>query len=404
MQDKKKEMKERIQKKIEYMEELDDEGIQAVIDEILLEYARDIYLTMEEKQSFARECFNEIRRLDVLQELIEDDTITEIMINGYRDIFIESKGNIKKWEKHFLSKEKLEDVVQQMVSKANRMVNESNPIVDSRLEDGSRIHVVLSPVALDGPVVTIRKFPLESITMEQLILWEAMTEEAAEFLRKLVVSRYNIFVSGGTGSGKTTLLNVLSNYIPQEERVITIEDSAELQIRKVPNLVRLETRESILEEGCKITMTDLIKASLRMRPDRIIVGEVRDGAAVVNMLQAMNTGAAAMSTGHANSSKDMLNRLEALALVGMNMPLLSVRKQIASAIDIIVHLGRLRDKSRRVLEIVEVLEGEDMEILTNPLYCFKEEGKDSSRVKGRLVAQKNSLKNTEKLEKAGIMQ
>ncbi|MEG1459548.1 MAG: ATPase, T2SS/T4P/T4SS family, partial [Acetivibrio sp.] len=248
MQDKKKEMKERIQKKIEYMEELDDEGIQAVIDEILLEYARDIYLTMEEKQSFARECFNEIRRLDVLQELIEDDTITEIMINGYRDIFIESKGNIKKWEKHFLSKEKLEDVVQQMVSKANRMVNESNPIVDSRLEDGSRIHVVLSPVALDGPVVTIRKFPLESITMEQLILWEAMTEEAAEFLRKLVVSRYNIFVSGGTGSGKTTLLNVLSNYIPQEERVITIEDSAELQIRKVPNLVRLETRESILEE------------------------------------------------------------------------------------------------------------------------------------------------------------
>lgn len=391
--------------KLDYLGDVDDEEIQTIIDDCILEYSRSDFLEVSKKQTLKRELFNGIRKYDVLQELIDNDEISEIMINGWRDIFIETHGIIQKWDKHFETKEKLEDVIQQMVSRSNRMVNEANPIVDARLYDGSRIHVVLSPISIDGPAVTIRKFPLENITMEQLITWEAISKEVAEFLRKLVVSQYNIFVSGGTGSGKTTLLNVLSNYIPEDERVITIEDSAELQILHVPNLVRLETKESIMEGSKKITMEHLIKASLRMRPSRVIVGEVRDGEAVVNMLQAMNTGAASMSTGHANSPKDMLNRLEALALIGMNMPLLSARKQIASAIDIIIHLGRLRDKSRRVLEIIEVLDIKGEEIQINPLYQFKEMGvSKQNKIIGQLVSTGNTLKKREKLEKAGLFE
>ena len=402
-EEKKQAIRQNVQKKLTFLQDVSDDEIRRIIDESMAEYRQTGLLSVKEMQQIERELFNSIRRLDVLQELIENDEITEIMINGWKTIFIEVHGRIHKWEKQFESKEKLEDVIQQMVSKSNRMVNESSPIVDARLEDGSRIHVVLSPVSLDGPAVTIRKFPEEAITMEELIAWEAISEEAAEFLRKLVIGQYNIFVSGGTGSGKTTLLNALSNYIPSDERVITIEDSAELQIRQVPNLVRLETRENIIEGGKQITMERLIKASLRMRPSRVIVGEVRDGEAVINMLQAMNTGAASMSTGHANSPKDMLSRLEALALIGMNMPLLSARKQIASAIDIIIHLGRLRDKSRRVLEIIEVLDVEGEEIAVNSLYRFEESGvMEDGRIRGCLVSTGNRLVQTEKLQKAGI--
>lgn len=403
MENIRKVLKDIIRKKLDYIGEADDEEIRAVIDESILTYSKENFIRMEEKQILGRDLFNSIRRLDILQELIENEDITEIMINGFDNIFIEIRGEIHKWDKQFESREKLEDIIQQMVSKANRMVNESSPIVDARLMDGSRIHVVLRPVAVNGPAVTIRKFPLECITMEQLIEWKTITKEAAELLRKLVISQYNIFVSGGTGSGKTTLLNVLSNYIPMEERVITIEDSAELQIRRVPNVVCLETRESILEESRKITMENLIKASLRMRPDRILIGEVRDGAAVVNMLQAMNTGAAGLSTGHANSAKDMLSRLEALALMGANMPLLSARKQIASAIDIIIHLGRLRDKSRRVLEIAEVLESDSEQISLNPLFVFREIGVNGDgSIEGGLIETNNKLQYIDKLEKAGM--
>lgn len=404
MEQKKKTIHQMVMKRLGSIHMVSDDEIRLIIDDSMTEYRRTGNLSVNEMQNIATELFNGIRRLDVLQELVENEEITEIMINGWNSIFIESHGRICKWDKHFESKEKLEDVIQQMVSKSNRMVNESSPIVDARLQDGSRIHVVLMPVSLDGPAVTIRKFPAETITMEQLISWDAITTEAAEFLKRLVVSQYNIFVSGGTGSGKTTLLNALSNYIPSDERVITIEDSAELQIRQIPNLVRLETRENIMEGGKKITMEQLIKASLRMRPSRVIVGEVRDGEAVINMLQAMNTGAASMSTGHANSPKDMLSRLEALALIGMNMPLLSARKQIASAIDIIIHLGRLRDKSRRVLEITEILEVEGDEISINPLFRFKEHGvTEDGRIVGGLETTGNHLIGREKLEKAGFM-
>lgn len=398
-------LKQTVMQRLSYLGEAGDEAIKEVIDDCIIQYSQDAFLDIKQKQNLRTELFNSIRKYDVLQELIDNDQISEIMINGWQTIFLEEQGRLKKWDKHFESKEKLEDVIQQMVSRSNRIVNESNPIVDARLEDGSRIHVVLSPISLDGPAVTIRKFPLESITMQQLVAWEAISSEVAEFLRKLVISQYNIFVSGGTGSGKTTLLNVLSNYIPEDERVITIEDSAELQIHQVANLVRLETRESIIEGSRKISMQQLIKASLRMRPSRVIVGEVRDGEAVINMLQAMNTGAASMSTGHANSPLDMLRRLEALALIGMNMPLLSARSQIASAIDIIIHLGRLRDKSRRVLEIVEVLDVEGEQIQTNALYRFREQGVDEQgKIIGELMPTGNKLKQQDKLEKAGMLE
>lgn len=399
-----KEIRELVLKKIELIRELRDEDILEAIDDILILKGNESYLSIKDKERIRLEVFNSIRRLDILQELIDDKDITEIMINGSERIFIEKNGRIGPWEKKFESHQKLLDIIQQMVSKSNRIINEASPIVDSRLPDGSRVNIVLPPIALEGPIVTIRKFPYQSITIGKLIELGSVSIEVAEFLEKLVVSGYNIFVSGGTGSGKTTFLNVLSNFIPKDERVITIEDSAELQIKNVPNLVRLEVRNANVEGKNGITIRDLIKSALRMRPDRIVVGEVRDAAAI-DMLQAMNSGHdGSLSTGHANSSVDMLNRLETLVLMGTDIPLMAVRKQIASAIDIIIHLGRLRDKTRKVLEVSEVLGCVDGEIEVNKLYIFKELHEDNNgNIVGELQKTNNELINLSKLNKAGIM-
>ena len=350
-----------------------------------------------------RTIFNSIRKLDVLQEILEDNSITEIMVNGSNHIFIEKEGSLIPYPKSFSSQSKLEDVVQQIVGKVNRRVNEADPIVDVRLFDGSRVNVVLPPVALEGPVVTIRKFPEQPISMDRLVEIGSITEEAAGFLMKLVQAKYNIFISGGTGSGKTTFLNALSDYIPSEERIIVIEDAAELQIRGIPNLVRLEVRNANVEGKNAITIRDLIKSALRMRPDRIILGEVRDAAAC-ELLNVMNTGHdGSLCTGHANSPKDMLNRLETLVLTGMDIPLQAVRSQIASALDIVVQLGRLRDKSRKVLEIDEVIGMEKGEICLKPLFQFCEERKSTDgRVAGKLQQVCKELQHKEKLLAAGL--
>ncbi len=394
-------LKQRTLDSIDLSREISDEELYDSIDLILITHSREEYISMQEKQRLRKDIFNAIRRLDILQELIEDPEITEVMVNGPNKIFIEKNGTIYPYHKSFESKQKLEDVIQQIVSHSNRIINEACPIVDSRLADGARVNVVLSPVAMEGPIITIRKFPNKPITIERLIELKSISTEVANFLQKLVIAGYNIFISGGTGSGKTTFLNVLSNYIPSGERIITIEDSAELQIRNISNLVRLEVRNANSEGRNAITIRDLIKTSLRMRPDRIIVGEVRDAAAI-DMLQALNTGHdGSLSTGHANSPADMLNRLEALVLLGTEIPLLAVRKQIASAIDLIVHLGRLRDRSRRLLEISEVLDCREGEIQLNPLFQFEETSEENGRIIGMLV-KKQELHNTDKLKRAGI--
>jgi pilus assembly protein CpaF len=393
-------LKQLVLENIDLDNEISDEQLYETIDRVINEYSKTVYISIRDKQRLRLSVFNTIRKLDILQELVDDSSITEIMVNGPDKVFIERNGAICLSEKCFESKQKLEDVIQQMVSHSNRIINESCPIVDSRLPDGSRVNIVLPPVALEGPIITIRKFPNTPITMEKLIETESITAEVANFLRVLVIAGYNIFISGGTGSGKTTFLNILSNFIPSDERIITIEDSAELQIRNISNLVRLEVRNANAEGNNEITIRDLIKASLRMRPDRIIVGEVRDAAAI-DMLQALNTGHdGSLSTGHANSPADMLSRLEALVLLGAELPLLAVRKQIASAIDIIVHLGRLRDKSRRVLEVTEVLDCKEGEIQLNPLYVFEETGEEDGRVKGSL-SKVNNIISTQKLKRAG---
>lgn len=380
-----------------------DEEILELIDNTIIEEGQKQYIRLSEKNRLKKDIFNSLRRLDILQELVEDNEITEIMINGPDNIFIEKHGKITKWEQKFESKKKLEDVIQQIVSGANRIVNEASPIVDARLPGGSRVNVVLPPIAINGPIVTIRKFPENPITISKLIQIGSITEEVAEFLKKLVVSGYNIFVSGSTGSGKTTFLNALSNYIPKEERIITIEDSAELQIKEIPNLVRLEMRNANVEGNHEISIRDLIKSSLRMRPDRIIVGEIRDGAAL-DLLTAYNSGHdGSLSSGHANSPSDMLSRLETLVLFATDIPLMAVRKQVASAIDIIVHLGRLRDKTRKVLEVVEVLDCVDGEIEINKLFGFKEEGEtEEGKVVGRLIKTNSDLIHIAKISKAGI--
>lgn len=394
-------LRQRVIKEIDLCREVCDDELYETIDRILLEFGREEYVGITEKLRLRKDIFNSIRRYDVLQELIEDITVTEIMVNGPNQVFIEQNGRISASDLHFDSTQKLEDVVQQMVSHSNRIINEASPIVDSRLPDGSRVNVVLPPVAIEGPIITIRKFPNQPITMERLLEFGSLSEEVAIFLRQLVIAGYNIFISGGTGSGKTTFLNVLSNYIPPTERIITIEDSAELQIRNIPNIVRLEMRNANSEGSNEITIRDLIKTSLRMRPDRIIVGEVRDAAAI-DMLQALNTGHdGSISTGHANSPADMLSRLETLVLLGAEIPLLAVRKQIASAIDIIVHLGRLRDRSRRLLEVCEVLDCVSGEITINPIYEFEESGEAEGRVIGSLV-KKNELRRLDKLKRCGI--
>lgn len=396
------EIQEELLRELEQGVSFSDEQMQDEIEIRVLKRGQMEYLTIEEKMELVEKIFNSVRRLDVLQELLEDQDITEIMINGPDHIFIEKGGRLLDSGKKFPSQAKLEDVIQQIVSKVNRVVNEASPIVDVRLLDGSRVNVVLPPVALDGPVMTIRRFPENPFDMDKLLELGSITKEAAVFLRTLVEARYNIFISGGTGSGKTTFLNALSNYIPSTERIVTIEDSAELQIQNIANLVRLETRNANLEGKNEITVRDLVRSALRQRPDRIIIGEIRD-AAVIELLSAMNTGHdGSISTGHANSPVDMLRRLETLVLTGMDIPLQAVRSQIASAIEIVVQLGRLRDKSRKVLEIDEVCGIEDGEIVLRPLYKFQEtKGSSKEHVKGHLVATDHRLANRDKLIMAG---
>ncbi|MCT4685997.1 MAG: CpaF family protein [Vallitalea sp.] len=398
-------LKDIVRNRIDLTKDPTDEDIRDIIDEVIKEKSREEYISITKRYELGDKLFNSIRRLDVLQPLLEDKSVTEIMINGKDDIFVERKGRIKKIDGCFENTVKLEDVIQQIVAKVNRIVNESSPIVDARLSDGSRINIVLPPIALNGPIVTIRKFPDKPISIEELIQWGSLSKEVADILDKMVKARYNIFICGGTGSGKTTFLNVLSNFIPRDERIITIEDSAELQIRSVDNLVRLETRNENVQGKGKISIRDLIKSSLRMRPDRIVVGEVR-GEEALDMLQAMNTGHdGSLSTGHANSTNDMISRLETMILTGANMPLEAIRQQIASAIDIMIHLGRLRDKSRRVLEIAEVKGYENGNIILNPLYEFHELEKgnnNNSRVEGKLIRTNNKLIHRDKFIMAGV--
>lgn len=389
--------------RLDLTRDLTDDEIREVISEIIAEKSQEKYLSLSEKKAVMDGVYNSMRGLDVLQPLVDDPSVTEIMINGPDDVFIEQNGKLFKKNVSFGSNEKLENVIQNIVAKVNRTVNESTPIVDARLKDGSRVNVVLPPIALNGPTVTIRKFPEDPMTMEKLIEYKSITPEVAEFLKKLVKAKYNIFISGGTGSGKTTFLNAMSNFIPHDERVITIEDSAELQIRGVDNLVRMETRNANMEGKGEITMRDLIKSSLRMRPERIVVGEVR-GAEALDMLQAMNTGHdGSLSTGHSNSTKDMLSRLETMVLTGAPLPLEAIRQQIASAVDIIIQLSRLRDKSRRTMEITEVLNYEDGEIKLNPIYKFVEEGEDENhKIIGSLQRTKNKMVNVQKFLSAGL--
>lgn len=395
-------VEEGLRQKIDLSREVSDEEVREMIDEMVIHCSRQYALSLKDRQQLGREIFDAIRRMDILQELVEEEEVTEIMINGTQGIFIERKGRLFQWDKNFASKEKLEDVIQQIVAKCNRAVNEASPIVDARLENGARVNIVLAPVALNGPIVTIRRFPSHPIGMTDLLAYGSLTQEAAQDLEKWVRAGYNIIISGGTGSGKTTFLNALSQYIPSTDRVITIEDSAELQLQGIPNLVRLETRDSKGEGTTAITIRDLIRSSLRMRPDRIIVGEVR-GSEAIDMLQALNTGHdGSLSTGHANSATDMLMRLETMVLMGMELPLSAVRRQIASGVDIIVQLGRLRDKSRKVLEIVEITGYEDGEIVARPLYQFQETGTDEAgHVMGQLQMC-NPLMHTDKLLAAGL--
>ena len=389
----KEQLYEQILEQIDLTKETDDEELQELIRTVLDEAADEEYISLSDKIRIGRELFNSFRKLDVLQELLEDDSITEIMVNGIDHIFYEKEGRIFRSKKCFLSQERLLDVIQQIVGESNRYVNEASPIVDARLKDGSRVNVVLNPVAVNGPILTIRKFPSEAITMEELIRIGSVTDDAANFLKKLVAAKYNIFVSGGTGAGKTTFLNALSNYIPKGERLITIEDNAELQIQGVQNLVRLEARGPNAEGEGAVTIRDLIKSALRMRPDRIIVGEVRGGEAV-DMLQALNTGHdGSLSTAHANSASDMLSRLETMTLMGVDLPLEAIRRQIASGVDILIHLGRMRDKSRKVLEITEICGFENHEIKTRTLYRWQE---------GKGLVQTAELLNREKLIRAGV--
>ena len=392
---------EKVMLRLDMTRETGEEELQEIILTVLEEAAEEEFLPLNEKIRISRELFNAFRRLDILQDLIEDESITEIMVNGTENIFYEKGGRLYRTDRHFISEERLCDVIQQIVGETNRYVNESSPAVDARLKDGSRVNVVLKPVAVNGPIMTIRKFPSEAVTMEQLIRWGSLTREAAEFVERLVEAKYNIFVSGGTGAGKTTFLNAMSDYIPKEERIITIEDNAELQIHGVENLVRLEARGANPEGEGAVTIRDLIRSALRMRPDRIIVGEVR-GEETVDMISSamLNGHSGSMSTGHANNPIDMLHRLETMMMMGIDLPLQAIQRQIASALDVIIHLGRLRDKSRRVLQIEEVLGYSDGRIITGTLYEFREEGMKNEKIEGGLV-KVSDIKNTEKLMAAG---
>lgn len=386
------------------LSKMSDEELEEEVEEIVTNKIGSRYCSIDQKISIIQQVYSSIRGFGLLDSIISDDTITEVMINGPENIFIEQNGRLFKLEKQFESQRRLEDVIQRIVGLAGREVNQANPICDTRLPDGSRVNVVLPPIALCGPTLTIRKFSKTPMTIEKLIAYGSITKEIADKLELLVKAKYNIFIAGGTGSGKTTFLNALSNYIPKDERVITIEDSAELQITGVQNLVSLETRNANASGAGQITIRDLIKSSLRMRPERIVVGEVRGGEAL-DMLQAMNTGHdGSLSTGHANSTEDMLSRLETMVLQGAaGLPLEAIRQQIASAVDIIIHLSRLRDKSRKTMEITEVVGYEDGKIILNPLYVFEEdENSTLTKVSGSLKRTSNPMKNDYKLRLSGF--
>ncbi|MDO5573915.1 MAG: CpaF family protein [bacterium] len=393
---------EDVRDQIDLSREVTDEEVLEIIEKRIVEESKRTFISLNEKNRLRKELFHAIRKLDILQDLIDDVKITEIMVNGTNPIFVERAGRLCELAIHFETKERLEDIIQQIVSHANRVVNTAAPIVDATLENGSRVNVVLPPVAINGPILTIRRFPDKPLEMSDLLHMESISEEACEFLRKMVAAGYNIMISGGTGSGKTTFLNTLSCFIPSDERIITIEDSAELQIQGISNLVRLETRNANVEGCSEITIRDLIRTSLRMRPDRIIVGEVR-GKEAVDLMSAFNTGHdGSLSTAHANSAADMLSRLESMMLMGVAMPLPAIRRQIASGIDLIIHLGRLRDRSRRVLEIAEIIGFHEEEIALQSLYQFKEYGEDrDGKIIGKLE-QVCSLINTQKLEQRRV--
>jgi len=396
-------LRDEVQASLDLSSSISDGDLRLQIEDSVFRYSAQSYLATQEKIELVNKIFNSLRGYDILQPLIDDKDITEIMVNSFDEIFIEKDGAIKQLPIKFENQEKLEDIIQSIVAKVNRVVNEYSPIVDARLKDGSRVNVVLPPIALKGPSMTIRKFPDNPLTIEDLINRGAITKEAAELLKKLVVSKYNIFISGGTGSGKTTFLNALSNFIPIDERIVTIEDSAELQIKSIPNLIRLEKRNPNTEGKGEITISDLIRTSLRMRPTRIIVGEVR-GPEALDMLQAMNTGHdGSLSTGHANSVTDMLSRLETMVLSGANLPIEVIRKQVTSAIDILIHLARMRDNSRKIVEISEITGYRNGEVELNTLYRFVEIGESTEgKIIGSLVATDNQLKNTIKMEMAGF--
>ena len=386
------ELRERILLQLDMSDPVDDEELRKLIYQEIRSCEKQKHIPLREQMNLGKALFHSFRKLDVLEDLVEDRSITEIMVNGKDHIFIEREGALFSSGRVFSSSQKLDDVVQQIAAISNRLVNESSPIADARLADGSRVNIVLPPVALDGPVITIRKFPEHPYTMSQLIGLGSLTVEAAEFLKKLVKAKYNIFISGGTGSGKTTFLNALSEFIPRDERIITIEDNAELKLLGKQNLVRLEARNKNTEGSGEIPIRTLIRTALRMRPDRIIVGEVRQEEAI-DMLQAMSTGHdGSISTGHANSPADMLTRLETMVLMGMDIPLAAVRMQIASSLDVLVHLGRMKDKSRKVIQIAEVGSFEGGRIRLNPLF---------TRKKGELVRE-GALQAVHKLELAGL--
>ncbi len=397
------ELRNLVMERLDMTKELTDEELYRCIDDVLMMVVYRKQFSMRLRMQLRQALYDSFRRLDVLSEALDDPEVTEIMVNGYDQIYLEKHGELVQFEKTFSTPEKLEDVIQQIVAKVNRRVNEANPMADARLEDGSRVNIILPPIALNGPILTIRRFAKHPPNMKQLIKWGALSEDVAKFLANLVKARYNIFISGGTGSGKTTFLGALAEYIPENERVVTIEDSAELRLYHIQNLVRLESRNASQEGKYEVTIRDLIRNSLRIRPDRIVVGEVR-GAEALDMLQAMNTGHdGSLSTGHANSAQDMITRLETMVLMGVELPLAAIRGQIASAIDIIIHLGRLRDRSRKVLSIQEITGLDERGNVTlSVLYQFRETGVTDGKITG-ILEKVHPLKNQDKLRAAGIV-
>lgn len=389
-EEKERQIRIRLMEQLETSGNVSDEAIRDLIDRLVLTEGKD--LSIDQMVAMSADLFASVRKLDILQELADDDRVTEIMVNGPDRIFYEKDGRIHRWPRSFSSPEKLEDVMQQIVGRCNRVINASCPIADARLADGSRVNAVIAPAALNGPILTIRKFPKESVTMERLVEWGSIPKEAADFLALLARSRYSMIIGGGTSAGKTTFLNALSEYIPKEERIITIEDNAELNLQDIPNLVRLEAKKANMEDAAEVTIRDLIRSALRMRPDRIIVGEVRGGEAV-DMLQAFNTGHdGSLCTIHANSCYDMLSRLETMVLMALPLPLEAIRRQIASGVDVLIHLGRLADHSRRVLEISEVRGMKDREVSLSPLYRWNDEAEELEKV-GDLYDHRKLIRN-----------